>query len=45
MAKINVNLETFCQGCRGHDLYFVAERGGLDLGACRDDEVEYTFIF
>lgn len=45
MAKINVNLKTFCYGCGGHDHYFVAERVGLDLGACRDDEVDYTITF
>ena len=26
----------------GHDHAFVAERVGLDLDACRDDEVDYT---
>ena len=28
----------------GHDNAFVAERVGLDLDACHDDEVEYTII-
>jgi hypothetical protein len=45
MAKINVNLEAFCCGCGGQDHTFVAERVGLDLGACRDDEVDYTITF
>ena len=39
MAKINVNLETFCYICGGQDHTFAAERVGLDLDACRDDEV------
>ena len=45
MAKINVNLEAFCCGCGGHDHTFAAERVGLDLDACRDDEVAYTITF
>ena len=46
MAKINVNLEAFYgYSCGGHDHTFVAERVGLDLDACRDDEVDYTITF
>lgn len=45
MAKINVNLETFCYICGGHDHTFAAECVGLDLDACRDDEVDYTITF
>lgn len=45
MAKINVNLETFCYGCGGHDHVFVAEHVALDFDACRDDEVDYTITF
>ena len=45
MAKINVNLETFCYICGCHDHVFVAERVGLDLDACRDEEVDYTITF
>ena len=28
----------------GHDHAFVAERVGLDLDACREDEVDYTIV-
>lgn len=46
MAKINVNLEAFYgYSCGGHDHVFVAECVGLDLDACRDDEVDYTITF
>jgi hypothetical protein len=45
MAKINVNLETFCYSCGDHDHAFVAELVGLDLDACRDDEVDYIITF
>ena len=46
MAKINVNLEAFYgYSCGGHDHVFVAERVGLDLDACRDDEVDYIITF
>jgi hypothetical protein len=45
MAKINVNLETFCYGCGGHDHTSAAKCVGLDLDACRDDEVDYTITF
>ena len=26
----------------GHDHEFIAERVGLDIDACRDDEIDYT---
>lgn len=46
MAKINVNLEAFYgYSCGGLDHAFVAERVGLDLDACRDEEVDYTITF
>ena len=45
MAKINVNLEAFCCGCGDHGHDFVADRVGLNICACRDDEVDYTITF
>ena len=38
-------LNKYYDWVKEHDHYFVAERVGLDLGACRDDEVDYTIIF
>jgi hypothetical protein len=34
--------EKYYDWVKEHDHEFVAERVGLDLDACRDDEVDYT---
>lgn len=39
------DLDEYYNWVKEHDHYFVAERVGLDLGACRDDEVDYTITF
>ena len=39
------DLNEYYNWVKEHDHYFVAERVGLDLGACRDDEVDYTITF
>jgi hypothetical protein len=39
------DLNEYYNWVKEHDHAFVAERVGLDLGACRDDEVDYTIIF
>ena len=38
----NYDLEAYYDWVKEHDHEFVAERVGLDLDACRDDEVNYT---
>jgi hypothetical protein len=38
----NYDLEAYFDWVKGHDHEFVAERVGLNLDACRDDEVNYT---
>ena len=46
MAKINVNLEAFYgYSCGCHGQAFVADRVGLNICACRDEEVDYTITF
>ena len=39
------DLNEYYNWVKEHDHVFVAERVGLDLGACRDDEVDYTITF
>lgn len=39
------DLNEYYNWVKEHDHYFVAERVGLDLDACRDDEVDYTITF
>ena len=39
------DLDEYYNWVKEHDHYFVAERVGLDLGACRDDEVDYIITF
>ena len=39
------DLDEYYNWVKEHDHYFVAERVGLDLDACRDDEVDYTITF
>ena len=38
----NYNLDEYYDWVKRHDHEFAAERVGLDLDACRDDEVDYT---
>lgn len=38
----NYDLEAYFDWVKEHDHEFAAERVGLDLDACRDDEVNYT---
>ena len=38
-------LNKYYDWVKEHDHYFVAERVGLDLGACRDEEADYTITF
>ena len=49
MAKINVTLndksylwDKYYDWICKHVHEFIAERVGLDLGACQDDEIDYT---
>ena len=39
------DLDAYYDWVKEHDHAFVAERVGLDLDACRDDEVNYTITF
>ena len=39
------DLNEYYNWVKEHDHAFVAERVGLDLDACRDDEVDYTITF
>ena len=39
------DLDEYYNWVKEHDHYFVAERVGLDLGACRDEEVDYIITF
>ena len=39
------DLNEYYNWVKEHDHYFVAERVGLDLDACRDDEVDYIITF
>ena len=39
------NLDDYCEWLKKHDHWFIAERVGLDLDACHDDEVSYTIRF
>ena len=38
-------LNKYYDWVKEHDHYFVADRVGLDLDACKDDEVDYTITF
>ena len=38
-------LNKYYNWVKEHDHYFVADRVGLDLDACKDDEVDYTITF
>ena len=38
----NYDLDAYFDWVKEHDHEFAAERVGLDLDACRDDEVNYT---
>ena len=38
----NYDLDEYYEWVKGHDHAFVAERVGLDLDACRDEDAEYT---
>ena len=38
-------LNKYYDWVKEHDHYFVADRVGLNICACRDDEVDYTITF
>ena len=38
----NYDLDAYYEWVKEHDHWFIAERVGLDLDACYDDEVTYT---
>ena len=42
--EVNYDLDAYYDWVKEHDHEFVAERVGLDLDACRDDEVVYKII-
>lgn len=39
------DLDAYYEWVKKHDHWFIAERVGLDLDACHDDEVSYTIHF
>ena len=39
------DLDAYYEWVKEHDHWFIAERVGLDLDACHDDEVSYTIRF
>lgn len=41
----NYDLDAYYEWVKKHDHWFIAERVGLDLDACHDDEVSYTIRF
>ena len=41
----NYDLDAYYEWVKKHDHWFIAERVGLDLDACHDDEVNYTIHF
>ena len=41
----NYDLDAYHEWVKKHDHWFIAERVGLDLDACHDDEVSYTIRF
>ena len=43
--ETDYDLDAYYDWVQEHDHEFVAERVGLDLDACRDDEVNYTIHF